>query len=183
MDPTAVICVNCGYNVATGQYLDTYADEEELPAETTGMTDAERAMVKAEAEIEETPITAEQQDFGDGADSYVIAMVAASILAILILVGLGVVLLMESLTDTVNTGLISAVASTALALICGVWITVVAFRSNIAHAIGCLASLGLYCPIYGFIQGKGTIAAAIVMLVAIIIGGSSWAYCYYSGVI
>ncbi len=184
MDPTAVICVNCGYNVATGQYLDTYTDEEEIErSEAVGMTDAEKVMAKAEAEIEDTPIVGDDQDFGDGADSYVIAMVAAAVMSILVLIGLGVVLMMESLTESVNTGLISGIASSSLAVMCALWITLIAFRSNKAHAIGCIASLGLYCPIYGFIQGRGTIGAAVVMLIALVIGGASWAYVYYTGAI
>lgn len=174
MNASAVICVNCGYNVATGQYLDTYAEEDVGGVETVGMTDADKIMAKAESEIEESPIGAEDQDFGDGADSYVIAVAAMAILGVLVLVGLSVVLIMESLTSAVSTELISGIASVGIAMGCGLWITIIAFKSKPGHGVACVASIGLYCPIYGFIQGRGTILAAIVMIAAFVIGGISW---------
>jgi len=184
MDPSAVICIDCGYNVATGQYLETYTDED--LAEQLGnsdMSDAQKALAKAEREIDENPISAEEQDFGDGADAYVVALAGFAIFGTLVLLGLGTVLVMETLTDQVNTGLVSAVAGTGIYIACGVWISIIAFKSQFGHGLGCVLTGGLYCPIYGIMRGSGTIAVAIIMAVATLAAGGSWAYCFASGVI
>ncbi len=183
MDPNAVICIECGYNVATGQYLETYTDDEDDDdLVTSDMSAGERAMAKAEREIEDSPIGADDQDFGDGADSYIVAMAGFAIFAVLILLGLGVVLVMESVTEDINTGLISAVASTVMYFGCAMWLTMVAFKSQAGHAIACLATVGLYCPIYGFMRGSGTIAIAIIMAASFLVGAASWGYCVWTGV-
>lgn len=185
MAPTAVICVTCGYNVATGQYLETYTDDDydEVRAGAAEMTDAEKALARAEREIADSPIGAEDQDFGDGADSYIIAMAGFAIFAVLLLLGLGVVLIMDSLTDSVSPAIISAIASTLIYAVCAVWISFVAFKVKPSQAIICILTGGLFCPIFGFLQGRGTIAAAVIMIVSAIIGAGSWLYCYNTGLL
>ncbi len=184
MNPTAIICIGCGYNVATGQYLETYTDDNYASEnETAGMTAAQKAMVKAQKEIAETPIGGEDQDFGDGADSYIIAMAGFAIFAVLVLLGLGVVLIMDSITDEINPAMISAIASSLIYVACTIFITIVGFRSKPGHAIACVLTGGLYCLIYGFLQGKGTIAAAVIQIVSVVIGGGSWLYCYNTGLL
>ena len=183
MDPTAVICIECGYNVATGQYLETYTDDELADQlDNADLTDAEKALAKAEREIEDNPIGAEEQDFGDGADAYIVAMAGFAIFGILVLLGLGTVLVMETLTDDVNTGVISAVAGTAIYLGGAIWITMIAFKSQVGQGLGCVLSGGMYCPIYGFLRGSGTIAVSIIMIVAFVIAAASWFYCFQTGV-
>ncbi len=178
MEPSAVICINCGYNVATGQYLDTYTDpDDEEGLADSKMTDAQKRLAKAEREIADSPIGAEDQDFGDGADSYVVAMAGLAIFAVVVLIGLAVVLIMDSVTDEIHPGFISAVASTSLYALCAVWITYVAFRTRPGQAIACVFSLGLFCPILGFMMGRGTIGAAAIMTVSLVVGGGSWMYC------
>ncbi len=184
MDPNAVICIDCGYNVATGQYLDTYTDDEIADQlENSDMTDAEKALAKAEREIEENPIGADEQDFGDGADAYIVAMAGFAIFAVLLLLGLGTVLIMDSLTDNVNTGLISAIAGNTIYLGCAVWLTMIAFKSKQAtHGIACIATGGMYCPVYGIMRGGGTIAVSVIMIVSYVIATASWFYCFRTGV-
>ncbi len=183
MDPTAVICIECGYNVATGQYLETYTDGDLADQlNVSEMTDAEKALAKAEREIDQNPIGAEEQDFGDGADAYIVAMAGFAVFGILVLLGLGTVLVMETLTDEVNTGLISAIAGAVIYLACAVWITLIAFKSQPGQGLACILSAGLYCPIYGFLRGSGTIAVSIIMIVAFIISAASWFYCFQTGV-
>lgn len=184
MNPTAIICIGCGYNVATGQYLETYTDDNYAAEnETADMTNAQRALAKAEREIAETPIGAEDQDFGDGADSYIIAMAGFAIFAVLVLLGLGVVLIMDTITDSINPAMISAIASSVIYTGCAVFIIIIGFRSKPGHAIACVLTGGLYCMIYGFLQGKGTIAASIVMIMGFVIGSASWLYCYNTGLL
>ncbi len=184
MASTAVICINCGYNVATGQYLETFTDDAYAgPASSSTMTDAEKALARAEREIAQSPIGAEDQDFGDGADSYIIAMAGIAIFGVMVLLGLGVVLLMDMLTDAVNPAIISMIASSTLYVLCAIWITSIAFRVKPGQAIACILTGGLFCPVFGFLQGRGTIAAAVIMIVAAVVGGGSWLYCLNTGLL
>lgn len=183
MDPSAVICIECGYNVATGQYLETYTDDELADQlDNADLSDAEKAIAKAEREIDENPISADEQDFGDGADAYIVAMAGFAVFGVLVLLGLGTVLVMETLTDDVNTGLISAIAGAGIYFGCAIWLTMIAFKSQKVHGIVCIATGGLYCPIYGFMRGSGTIAVSAIMLVAWIISAASFFYCSATGV-
>ena len=113
--PGAVICVDCGFNMETGKRLRT-AKESEDGSVDSGLSAAEKLMRKAEAEIEDTPIGADDQDFGDGGDSFVIAGVAGIILAVLVGIGLLVIFSMDVISLYYNSGGISFIAS------CCMWI-------------------------------------------------------------
>ena len=107
-------------------------------------------------------------DFGDGAESYVIAMVAGFFGLIMLIMALAVVFFMEQLTLFMNPAGISLIASVLLYLGMMTWISIVSlFRLGQGHGIACVASLGLYCPIFGFINGKTLLLPAICMLVSL----------------
>lgn len=173
----AVICVECGFNLETGQRLRTTSDED--GSADTGLTDAEKIMKKAEAAIEDTPIGADEQDFGDGGDSFVIAGVAAVILAIAVVIGLVIVFSMDQISTMINSGGISFIASCALWVLTAIWISFVAFRASMAHGLGCVLTGGLYCIFFGFLQGKALLLPTIIMIVALVVGGLSGLYVYY----
>jgi hypothetical protein len=182
MDPTAIICIACGYNVATGQYLETFTDTQyEADQATAGMTTGQRLLKKAEKEIEDSPIGAEDQDFGDGADSYIIAMIGLAVFSILILLGLAVVLIMESATEDFSPAIISVIASGCIYAGCGVFLTVVGFRIKPVHGIVSLVSVFLYSIVFGFMQGKGTILPAAIMIASLVIGAASGIYLALTG--
>jgi hypothetical protein len=177
--PGAVLCVECGFNLETGKQVRTTRDEDALA--DTGLTDAEKIMKKAEAEIEDTPIGAEDQDFGDGGDSFVIAIVAGIILTILVMIGLVVVFSMDTISLYINSGGISFVASIAMWVVMTIWITFVAFRSKVGHGLGCLLTAGLYCIFFGFMQGRALLLPTIIMLVALFIGLASGTWVSFNG--
>ena len=85
LSPSAVVCVECGFNVETGQMLQTEAYEDDFDAASSDstMSDAERIMAKAEKDIEDMPVTSEGQNFGDGSESYLIAAVGLIVAVIL----------------------------------------------------------------------------------------------------
>ncbi len=171
----AVICVECGFNTETGSRLrtDMYDEENESDA---GETAAQRMLRQAEKDIEETPIGADDQDFGDGAESFVIAGVAGIILAIMIGLALLVVFLMENLSEAVHSSQISMIAAITMTIGCGIWITIVAFFVKKSQGIICVATLGLYCMVFGFMQGKQLLLPTIVMIVSILIAAASGYY-------
>ena len=172
MSPTAVICVQCGFNMATGQKLGTavlISDNDEL-VDAAGMTDAEKLLAKAEKDIDEMPVSSFGQDFGEGNESFLIAMIA--FISLVVFVGLGVttVLLMDQITDFIKPEKISLLAAIFIALGCMTYITVVAFLSSPAHGIACVATAGLYCIGFAFFQGKSMIIPAIILIGSILIG-------------
>ena len=172
LSPLAIICVECGFNNETGKQLETTVAKK---ADESGMSDADRIMARAEEEIDEMPVSASDQDFGDGADSIVIAVVAMIGTGILVAIGVGVIFLMDKIGENIDTALISMCGSIAMYIFCAIWITTVAFRAKPAHGLGCLFSGGLYAIIFGFMQGKSLLMPTLICIFSILIGLLSWA--------
>ena len=181
--PNAVVCVGCGLNLETGEQLKTeaYKDDLEALASDATMSDAERLMAKAEKDIDDMPVTAEGHDFGDGADSYLIAIVAFIVGAILVGIGLVIIFTMESITQYVASSAVSFIASTILYVCMGIWISIVAFIQKTSQGVACVCTAFLWCVVFGFMQGKQLIVPTIVLLAALIIGAASGTYTYYYG--
>ena len=108
MAPGSVVCVECGFNMATGEKLITTDFAGALTEqETTPKDNADQLLQKAEQEIDETPVDADSQDFGDGADSYAIAIGALLVTTVVLTVGLFIVFFMDSLTQGTSSSAIS----------------------------------------------------------------------------
>jgi len=170
--PLAIICVECGFNNETGKQLETTVGGG---ANQTAMSDADKIMARAEQEIDETPVSASEQDFGDGADSIVIALVALIGAAILVAIGVGIIFVMDKIGESVDTLLISMTGAVAMYLFCSIWITSVAFRAKPLHGLGCLLTGGLYAIVFGFMQGKTLLLPTLILIFSILIGLLSWA--------
>ena len=172
----ATICIECGFNLETGAKLRTDAFDDDSGDNDYGATSADKMMRQAERDIEETPVTGDDQDFGDGAESLVIAGVAGVILVILMAGALLIIYLMENLSDQIHSSFISLIASITLGIGCITWITIVAFLVKKSQGIICLATLGLYCIVFGFLQGKQLLLPTIVLLISILIAVASGFY-------
>lgn len=172
----ATICIECGFNLETGSRLRTDAFDDDAADNDYGATSADKMMRQAEKDIAETPVTGDDQDFGDGAESLVIAGVAGVILVILMAVALLIIYLMENLSDVVHSSFISLIASVVMAVGCIAWITIVAFLVKKSQGIICLATGGLYCIVFGFLQGKQLLLPTIVLLISILIACASGFY-------
>ena len=127
----AIVCIECGFNQETGIQLETeaYDDVVDAGAESS-MSDADRIMAKAEKDIDDMPVSSDSQNFGDGADSILIAVVAAIFGAIFIALGLVVIFTMDTVGNYINSGFISLVASSLLYITMGLWVTIVAFMQK-----------------------------------------------------
>jgi predicted Zn finger-like uncharacterized protein len=183
MKKGGVICISCGYNIETGKKLKTsiYVEEEEGLLDP-GMSDADKIMAKAEKDIDDMPVSAAGQDFGDGSDSFLIAGVAGIVLAILVVIGLAIVFTMEAITKVIAPHFISFLASIVLAVCMILWITIVAFKQKSPHAIACILTAGLWCIVYGFMQGRQLMVPTIVLLACTIIGIASGLGSYFLGI-
>jgi len=183
LQPGAIVCIDCGYNQETGDQLETEAYEDDIDAGAeTSMSDADRIMAKAEKDIDDMPVTADGQNFGDGADSFLIAGVAFIIGAILIGIGLAVIFTMDTIGTYINSAFISLLASGGLYVAMGLWITIVAFMQKPAHGIGCLLTGFVWCIVYGFMQGKTLLLPTIVLIASLVIGAASGTYVSYKGI-
>jgi len=178
--PGAVLCIDCGYNMETGKRVASEIDGGS--GNSSEMTAAERMMAKAEKDIEDTPVTAEGQDFGDGADSLVIAGVAGAILLLLVGIGLVIIFSMEQISKGVNSGAISMCAAIMMVILCGAWITIVAFKQQKhGHGIACICTGFLYAVVYGFMQGKDLLIPTVILLFSFVITAASGTYVSYNG--
>ncbi len=175
-----VICIDCGFNLETGALLETEADED--IESTAGMSGTEQMMRKAERDLEEASGAGVDDDFGDGAESYLIALVAGFFGIIMLCLALAVVFFMETLTLFMSPAGISLIASVLLYLGMAAWISIVAFSAAQGHGIACLVSLGLYCPVFGFMTGKTLLLPAICMLVAAVMLLATGIYVGFNGI-
>ncbi|MCE2792714.1 MAG: hypothetical protein ACK56J_10575 [Planctomycetota bacterium] len=175
MSPTAVICIQCGFNAATGERLQTAVLVDEDAYSTADMTDAEKILAKAEKEIDEMPVSSFGQDFGEGKESYLIATVALVCLAIFVGLGVSIILFMDTIINyfEISPEAISLGAAIVLGLGCVTYISIVAFMASPGHGIACLATLGIYCIVFGFMQGKSLIIPTIVLVASLMIGAVS----------
>ena len=145
MGATAIICVECGYNTETGQKLTTDASAD-VGGETEygGQTSAESLIAKADRELDESEIDDADPDFGDGADSMIIAAVAGVIMIILVGIGLAVIFLMDKFAGEIDPARISLVAAIVIGILCYAWIVIVGFLTSPKHGLISLFSLGFY---------------------------------------
>ena len=172
MHPSSMICIDCGYNMSTGEQLETEVYDDEDDIVDTGRSDAAKIMAKAERDIDETPVTAEGQDFGDGADSFVIAIIAGIGFLILMGIGVGFTLFMDVLVEEfeLTPHGISLAASIGMYILCVAWISGVAYLMKPVQGIVCICTGGLYCIVFGFMQGSTLLIPTIVLIVSIVIG-------------
>ncbi len=165
MSASSVICVNCGFNTATGEHLETqidYGDDHDLDLE--GKSHAESLLARAEKDIDESPITSEGQDFGDGADSYIIAFAAIAIAGILIMSGLAVVLVMEYATSAINPAMIGVIVGMIMLFVCYISIIVLAFMDEVVKGVLSLL-FWPYAVYYGIVKGSWLRLLAIISII------------------
>lgn len=166
----AVLCIECGYNFQLGRRIATTASPEVLELSGRGMTETEKILAKAERAIEENPIATDDQNFGDGADSYLIAMGAAVVGVVIVAAIVFVVFLLDRLTNSAGaTALVMWTAGFIIYMIGWIWIMVVAFREGVGQGLGVLFC-GPYALIFGFMRFNGLWAPTVCILMGIIAG-------------
>ncbi len=182
-----VICLECGHNLETGDKLKTVVIDDENDEDEGGIvdptqSDASKILAKAERDIDAMPVSADGQNFGEGGDSYFITLVAGLVLVGFVALGLTIILTMDVITMYIASHFVSFLASVVMALAMVIWITIVAFKQKPIHGVVCIATVGLWCLVYGFLQGRDLIVPTLILLAAFVIGGGSGAYCIYAGI-
>lgn len=137
MQPTAVICIECGFNMALGRKM--YTEDKTGMDSTGGMTNAEKLLAKAEREIEQTAISSDEQNFGDGEDAWLIALGAGIVALTMVLISLALIFYMDKLPQT-YTARISFLVACFASVVGFWWIVIRGFLEHIGHGLALLFS-------------------------------------------
>jgi zinc-ribbon domain len=178
--PGNVLCMDCGYHLGLGKQMETAVmiDEGDLP-DDDGRSDAEKRMAKAEREVDENPIGEFGVDFGEGKESFLIALVAVAALVVFVGAGIAIISSFEFITRYISSQMISLIASSVLAVTSAAWITTFAFRVKPVQGMICVFSVFLYCVPFGFMQGKTLLLPAVMLLASVLIGSASAYFVMY----
>jgi hypothetical protein len=170
--PNAVICIECGYNMATGVKMKTavLGDIDEVDNESD-LSDGEKRLRKAERELEDAPFESSDVDFGDGSESVLIALLAGFLMLVLVGIGVFIILFMDRFLEATGftPAQISVFMSAFIYIACAASLAIVAYTGNSKQGNLCVATLGLYGIMFGFKQGKTQMVLAAVMIAAILI--------------
>lgn len=168
MLPTAVICIECGFNVAMGRKM--YTENTSGYDDMSGKTNAEKLLAKAERELDATPMGAENQDFGDGGDAWLIALGAIIVAATMTIVTLLMFYVMDQL-DQQYTATLSLLASVLISIVGFWWIVIRGFLEHWGHGLALLFSpalagllgllLGLFCLLFSA-PGVGVFIGSLI---------------------
>jgi len=166
VQPGAVICIDCGLNLQTGERISTLASAEGALVGGQKLSENEKIMRKAEAAIEENPITQEDEGYGDGPESYLIAGIALLVGSLMVAAIVGTIFLFDRLTTSnAATVMVMVVVGAIFQTIGLIWIAVAAFRENIGQGIATLI-----CPLYGIIFGVMRMGGLWVPTMCLVIG-------------
>ena len=122
IEADAVICVSCGYNFELGRQLTSYVDSGDRE-----MTESQKIMAKAEREIADTPIMADDIRHGDGPESLIVAAIAVVVFLLCGAAALTFVVVYDSVKSDVSQTLITFVICLGMTLIGQLWLTICAF--------------------------------------------------------
>lgn len=167
----AIVCIECGFNISTGEKMSTFVEEDEDDAEaaTAGMSETEKMLYKAEREIEDTPISADGEKFGDEGESYIIAIGAIVLVSIIVGVGVYAITLLDDIEDFPTT-LVSAWMSVLFALGSLCAITITAFKERPRSGYLCLCVPFLYQLFYSATRGLYVSMGILILFTAIAVG-------------
>jgi hypothetical protein len=150
MQPHAIICINCGFNTALGRRM--YTEDDNYGYEgASGSSVADKLMEKAERELDETPIDAASQDFGDGAEAWLIAGIAGFVTLVMLALALVTFFVLDFLPKDI-TLFLSFIAASLISFAGGIWITIVGFLEKPLDGILCFCC-GPYLIYYAITRG------------------------------
>ncbi len=153
--PGAVICVECGFNSATGKKIETDVDPNAID-KTAGLSDAEKMIVKADKELRASPL--DQTSFGDSWDAWLIAAglgVGGIFVAYFVLVYMKIFaefmayeppLASQNIAKYVLLG--GTITGFMIAMLAWLRVTGAAFYDHKGHGFACLTTFGIYAQFY-----------------------------------
>lgn len=173
VSPTAVLCVQCGFNLQTGEKIHAEDDEDDDELVMAGMSETEKMLYKAEKELEDTPISADGEKFGDEGDSYIVAIVLLVVVVGLAFFAVYFVMFLDSFEDF-NTPLVSGWASVFFCVGSMIVVTITAFKERPLEGYLCLGIPGIYHLFYAATRGLYIHLGIMILFGAIAAGCFSY---------
>lgn len=158
LPPNAVLCVNCGYNLQTGQKLETMT----ATGERVGMSETEKMLHRAATELEKEPV---KHDEGYGSMSG--AWVTLGIMVVGLGIGLG---LLFAAFKWIDAGGGERAAAVMLALgwimnlVGNLWVLTIAFKESVLQGVLCLV-VPFYIILYMIINFDECVVPTILSVV------------------
>ena len=153
IDPEAILCVECGYNLQTGQQMATMMSREAFEASGS---ETEKILRKAEEDLEENPVDADDGNFGDGPESFIIAAVAIFGGAILVGAIVFLIFIFDRISGDNQTAqaIVTFVTCTVFYLIGRLWILINGFMSDTTAGVVMLIPIvgDVWAVIFGFMK-------------------------------
>lgn len=173
MRPEAIICVQCGYNMALGRRMETIAGQDVGSATPGGET--ARLMAKAQQEVAEAPPAETATDFGEGASAYILTcgMLAAMVM-FLVAGGVTMWVFDTYITSVVSPSGMLVISSQILLGVSWIWMTIYAFTEKTSTGVlmllfgNCLC--GLPMLVYGFMKMDSLLWPFIMVCLAYLLG-------------
>lgn len=141
INPSAVLCVQCGFNLQTGEKITANFDDDDdddEEAHLAGMSETEKMLYKADRELDDMPISAVGEKFGDEAGDSTLVGIGV-FLAVCLAVGLSVLGIWQlDQFEEFDTVRVSFYASFLFVIGSWVTITVVAFKESAQEGNLCL---------------------------------------------
>lgn len=134
--PGARLCVNCGFNFETGEKLRTVSYDED--DQYAGMSETDKMLAKAEREIDDMPISGDNEDFGDGAGAYLVAGAVALIALTVTGISLAIVMSLQQMGKSGQTLQMATVASSLILLGTYLWMVIAAFMTEAKMGVMCV---------------------------------------------
>lgn len=174
----AVICIECGLNLQTGERIHSTVQIDGSGG-GKALSENEKIMLKAEAAIEDNPITQEDEGYGDGPESFLIAGGALLAGALVVAAIVGTIFLFDKLTNSTGaTVMVMAVVGSIFLSIGNIWIMIAAFREHVGQGIATLVCV-IYALIFGFMRMGALWVPTLCLtmgLIAAIVAGAVWAF-------
>lgn len=155
IDPDAIICVECGYNLQTGQQMATMTSRETFEASGS---ESEKILRKAEQDLEDNPVDADDGNFGDGPESFIIAAVAIFGGALLVAGIVFLIFIFDRISGDNQTAqaVVTFVVCGAFYFIGRLWILINGFMTNVTAGVVMLIPVvgDVWAIIFGFMRMK-----------------------------
>lgn len=170
ISPSAILCVQCGFNLTTGEKITTSHfddDDDDEAIRLAGMSETDKMLYKAEKELEGTPISAEGEKFGDEGDSYFVAI--GAIVGTLALAALTIFIVMALDTIEIDAFYISMYAANAGAFVCWVVCVIYGFIESSKQGLLCLLTCAFYGLFY-YVWTRGYFLLGVAWAVLTLVG-------------
>lgn len=170
----AVLCVQCGYNIQTGQRMQTLT----ATGERVGMSETEKMLYKAATDLEKEPV---RHDEGYGSMGG--AWLTLAIMAVGLVIGLGLMFAAFKWIDAggnTRATQVMFVIGWLMSVIGNIWILTIAFKESVLQGVLCIV-IPLYIFLYMIVNFDDCVVPTILSVVGMVMLGVSYIMAAFGG--